>query len=123
MTVTHTEAKHASSNVAPTVAKKRTRIVELDGSFAPLFDELSEVALARAEAERREKELKAEILAAAGMNADRLETLVLKVAGVIRAKVGLRGRTNISAKDLQAAFPEAYEATKSETEYQVVSPA
>ena len=118
-----TAAKHAADNAAQTVTTKRTRIVELDESFSPLFDELSEVSLARKEAEQREKELKAEILAQTGMNADKLETIVVKAGGKIRAKIGLRLRTNISAKDLQAAFPEAYEATKSETEYQVVTPA
>jgi hypothetical protein len=118
-----TAAKHAADNAAQTVLRKRTRIVELDESFSPLFDELSEVSLARAEAERRERELKAEILSAAGMNEDRGETLVVKAGGKIRAKVGMRLRTGVSTKDLQAAFPEAYEATKSETEYQVVSPA
>lgn len=104
-----TAAKHAADNAAQTITTKRTRIVELDESYSPLFDELSEVSLARKEAEQREKELKAEILAATGMNADKLETIVVKAGGKIRAKIGLRARTNISAKDLQAAHaPEMH---------------
>lgn len=118
-----TAAKHAADTTPVSLVKKSTRVIELDESFSPLFDELSEVALARAEAERREKELKAEILAQAGMNKDRGETIVLKAGGRIRAKVGMRLRTGVSTKDLQAAFPEAYEATKTETTFQVISAA
>jgi Zn-finger domain-containing protein len=113
--------KHAGTS-APAAAK-RTRIVELPDHFGPMLDELSEVSLARAEAERREKEIKEAIKAEAGVNLDKLETLVVKVAGRIRAKIGLRGRDNANLKLLREAFPEAYASVVTESEYQVVSPA
>ena len=116
--------QHAdTSAVTPVVAQKRTRIVELDESFNPLFDELSEVSLARAEAERREKEIKDLLKSQIQGPEDKMETVVLKAGGKIRAKVGLRGRTSVSAKDLLAAFPEAYAATAKESTYEVISPA
>lgn len=120
MTV-NTAAKHAAdTTAAPT---KRTRTIDLDASWAPLLNELADVKLTKAEAESREKEITAQLKAEAGMNTDRLETLVVRVAGVLRAKISLRARSGIDAKALQAAFPEAFEACKTETEYQVVAPA
>ena len=120
MTVT-TAAKHAANTTAaPT---KRHRTVELDASWGPLLDELADVKLTKAEAESREKEITAQLKAAAGPNADALETLVVRVAGVIRAKISLRTRKGVDAKKLREAFPEAYEACETETEYQAVNPA
>ncbi len=116
-----TAAKHAANTTAaPT---KRTTIVELDASLAEVFNELADVKLTLSEAKTREAELVAQVKAAAGMNKDKGETLVLRVAGVIRAKVSLRGRSGIDGKKLQEAFPEAYEACKISTEYQSVNPA
>lgn len=115
---------HADTSATPaTVAKKRTRIEELDASFSPLFDELSEVMLARKEAETREKELKAEILAAITGPTDKLETVVVKAGGAIRSKISMRSRTNLDGKKLLEAFPEAYSAVSAESSYSVVSPA
>ena len=121
MTV-NTAAKHAATTTA-TTSVKRHRTVELPAGFGPLFDELADVKLTLAEAKARHDELTDIIKAEAGMNEDKKETLLVRVGGVLRAKIGLRGRTNISAKDLQAGFPEAFEACSSESEYQVVTPA
>jgi len=120
MTV-NTAAKHAAdTTAAPT---KRTRTIELDESWKPLLDELADVKLTLSEAKSREAEITSQLKAEAGMNTDRLETLVVRVAGVLRAKISLRARTGVDAKALLAAFPEAYEACKTESEYQTVSPA
>lgn len=116
--------QHADTSAAtPVTAKKRTRIVEIDASFSALFDELSEVSLARMEAERREKEIKELLKATIPMNADKSETVVVRAGGKIRAKVSLRGRSGLDAKKLLEAFPEAYAAVATETTYQVITPA
>ena len=121
---TTTRSRKAASTVTTAVEpQKRTTVTELDPSFTALFDELSVVSLERANLEQREKDIKALILEQVGKPQDRKHTIAIRVAGAIRAKVGLRGRTNINAKDLQAGFPEAYEACKSETEFPVLSPA
>lgn len=108
------------SQIAST--SKDTALFDLPSDMASKFDELSTVRYTRMEAEKREKELKAEIL---DLLPERQKGVkyVLRVAGVIRASVTQRSKTNISAKDLLAGFPEAYEACKSETSFDVVNPA
>lgn len=120
MTV-NTAAKHAANTTdGPT---KRNTVVELDESYGALCNELADVKLTLSEAKAREKEITDELKLAAGMNKDKGETLVVKIAGVIRAKINLRGRSGVDAKMLQASFPEAFEACKTETEYQQISAA
>lgn len=120
MTV-NTAAKHAANTTnGPT---KRNTVVELDASYGTLLDELADVKLTLAEAEARKTEIVDTIKAAAGMNADKAETLVVRVAGIIRAKISLRGRETINAAILKESFPEAFEAARGESLYQAVNPA
>jgi len=120
MTVT-TAAKHAADTTAnPT---KRHRTVELDESYGPVCDELADAKLTLAEAKARVEELTGQLKAAAGMNEDKAETLLVRIGGVLRAKIALRGRQTINSKLLQESFPEAFEAVRGETTYQEVKPA
>lgn len=121
MTVTTTRGRHADTQVTSPV--KRNREVQLDESFGPLLEELSEVRMTKAAAEAREKEIKDQLKAEAGPNADKLETLVIRIGGVIRAKITMQSKKGVDAKKLKEAFPEAYEACETDTEYQVVKPA
>ena len=121
MTDTITRGAHAgSATKAPT---KRTREVELPEEFGPLCDELADVKLTLAEAEARVKDITGQLKEAAGMNADRGETLVIRIAGRIRAKIGLQAKPVANLALLLESFPEAYGAVVGETEYQVVRPA
>jgi len=120
MTV-ETAAKHAAPTTAEPV--KRHREISLGSEWTDKLNELADVKLTLSEAKLREKELTDELKAAAGPNADKLETLVVRVAGVIRAKINLRGRSGIDKDKLQSAFPEAFEACQTETTYQQVNPA
>lgn len=120
MTV-NTAAKHAADTTAnPT---KRHTTVELDASFGPVCDELADAKLTLAEAKARVEELTNTLKAAAGMNEDKGETLLVRIGGVLRAKISLRSRPTINSKLLQESFPEAFEAVKGETFYQAVNPA
>lgn len=101
---------------------KDTALLDLPTEMAAKFDELSLVRYARMEAEKREKELKAEILDSLPERQKGVK-FVLRVAGVIRANVSQRGKTTINPKTLLEAFPEAYEACKSETTFDVLNPA
>lgn len=107
---------------ATTPVSKATEVLDLDAALAPLFDELSNVKYVRQEAEKREKELKAQILASLPARTKGVK-FVLRVGGVIRANVSLRSRTTIKNADLLAAFPEAYAACANETDYDVLDPA
>lgn len=123
---TTTRSRKAAATVTKTAEaepQKRTTVTELGADWRAAFDELSEVSLKRAELEAREKQLKDAILEAVGKPTDRKHSIAIRVAGAIRMKVSLRARTNVSAKDLKEAFPEAYEACSSETEYAVLTPA
>ena len=119
MTVT-TAAKRAAQTVTST--KPKTVVIELDPSFAAAFDELSEVTLARKEAEDREKELKQLILSQLPPR-EKGVTLAVRVGTAIRAKVSMRSREVVSSKILKDAFPEAFQAASHVSEYDVVSPA
>jgi hypothetical protein len=121
MNVTTTRGRHADTQVTSPV--KRNREVQLDESFGPLLEELSEVRMTKAAAEAREKEIKDLLKAEVGPNADKLETLVVRIAGVIRAKVTLQSKKGVDAKLLKESFPEAYSVCETETEYQVLKPA
>lgn len=101
---------------------KDTALLDLPNEMAAKFDELSLVRYARMEAEKREKELKKEILDSLPEREKGVK-FVLRVAGVIRANVSQRGKTTINARALLEAFPEAYEATKFETTFDVLNPA
>lgn len=106
----------------PVSVSTDTEVYDLPDDMAALFATLSEQRYIRMEAEKKEKAAKAAILAALP---DRKKGVkfVLRVAGVIRANVSLRSRVTVNAKDLLAAFPEAYAATSKETEYDVIDPA
>lgn len=106
----------------PTTTAKDTEVYDLPESFADLFNSLSEARYNRMEAEKVEKAAKAQILAVLPER-KRTVKFVLRVSGVIRASVSLRARTVVSAKELLAAFPEAYAATSHEVEYDVIDPA
>lgn len=99
-----------------------TAVFDLPSDMAAKFDELSNVRYARMELEKREKALKAEIT---DLLPERQKGVkfVLRVAGVIRANVRQDSKTNVSAKALLEAFPEAYEALAKESSYDVVTPA
>lgn len=99
-----------------------TEVYDLPDEMAAKFDLLSNTRYARMELEKKEKAIKAEILATLPARKKGVK-FVLRVAGVVRANVSLRGRTNVSAKALAEAFPEAYNACASETTYDVVDPA
>ena len=114
---TKTRGKHAA---APAV-KPSTEIFEMDERFAAIFDELSEVQLARKAAQDREKELKELIMAEVPEEQDKGVTFALRVANAIRGKVTVRVRTGIDQKTLMEVFPEAYEQVRTETSYKVLS--
>ena len=88
---TKTRGKHAA---APAV-KPATEIFEMDERFAAIFDELSEVQLARKAAQDREKELKELIMAEVPEEQDKGVTFALRVANAIRGKVTVRTRTGV----------------------------
>ena len=117
---TITRAKHGAAPVASTTAKT-VETVDLPDYLADVFDELSEVTLARQTAEAREKELKAEIMASIPEDQEQHVTLALRVKNAIRGKVSVRTRTGVDQKLLLSAFPEAHAATRTETQYRVFS--
>lgn len=118
-----TTITHAKHGVAPVAAptSKTIETVDLPENMAELFDELSEVTLARQTAEAREKELKAAIMASVPAEQHKNVTFALRVKNAIRGKISVRTRTGIDQKLLLAAFPEAHAATAKETEYRVFS--
>ena len=99
-----------------------TAMFDLPADMAATFDALSEARYARMEAEKREKALKAEILAALPPREKGVK-FVLRVAGVIRANVSTRSRTSVNASALLAEFPEAFQALATESTYDTVNPA
>jgi len=107
MTTQTTRKTHAARST--TAPAKRTRTVELDATWAPVLDELTEVSAARKEAEDREKQLKDLLLEATGLPDDKDETILVRVAGKLRRKVSLRSRDSIPVKECAEAFPEAYD--------------
>lgn len=122
MTNATTTRGKAAETVAPST-RKRTRVVELPKNWGPVLTELQEIRSLKAEITAREKEITDHLKQAAGMNADRNETLAVKIAGIVRARISLRGRTNIDRDVLRDSFPEAWEAATSEGESQVVTTA
>lgn len=119
MTVNTAAPKHADTTVATPV--KRTRDIELDESFEPLLDELSEVLITLSAAKQRSEDIKAQLKAEAGMNADKFETLIVRVKGRIRAKISLREQKRPDLKLLQEAFPEAFSTVMKDSASQVVN--
>lgn len=103
---------------------KDTEVYDLPAEFASKFDALSVARYNRMEAEKEEKALKAEILAALpprpqGSKAKR----VLRCAGAIRANIGVGSKENVKVSALRAAFPEAAEALVTESTYDIINPA
>lgn len=119
---TTTRSRKAAAPVT-TEPKKRTTVTELPESYAAIFAELSEISLRKGELIDREKDLKQQIKDVVGEPLDKKHTIAIRVGGVLRAKIGLRGRSGLDSDKLRAAFPEAYESCQTETEYAVITPA
>ena len=106
----------------PTATTSDTVIFDLGDDFVSTFDALSEARYMRMEWEKKEKALKAEILNSLPERVRGVK-FVLRVAGAIRGNVTLRARTGTDSKALAAEWPEAYEATRTETLYDQINPA
>lgn len=98
-------------------------VITLPKGFGEVIAELSEVSAARGALEKREKELKKELAsvlpiqdAAEWPEGHKVGLRVVGLKGIL-AKVSVRRRTNVSAKALEAEYPEAYAALKTETAY------
>lgn len=96
-----------------------TVLLDLPDEVAAAFDALAEARAAKKEAEAREDAAKALILAALP-NRIKGVTFIARVGGALRGKITRQSRVNVNAKDLLAAFPEAYEATAKTSEYDVI---
>lgn len=94
--------------------------VDLPDNFAPILAELAELKHARTEIEKREKALKAEVLAALPQRQVGVK-FVVRIGGMIRANVNRVVREVTDRKVLAEAFPEAYSATLRETEYDTLN--
>lgn len=121
-----------STTAAPVVITKgvlasatpTTEVYDLPEEFAPMLDELSNVRYARAEAQKREKELKAELLDL--LPARKLGVkYVFRILGVVKGNVRMDSKDKVDLGLLLTAFPEAYAAivTPDGTQYDVVNPA
>lgn len=119
MTKTANPAHRAANTQTPVPT---TREIDLPDHFGAVLAELSELKHARTEIEKREKILKAEVLAALPPR-ERGVKFVVRVGGVIRANVNRIVRQGNDRKALAEAFPEAYSATLTETEYDSLNPA
>lgn len=101
-----------------------TEVYDLPADMAAKFDALSNARYLRMEAEKEEKALKAEILATLPARPEKDKTKrVLRVAGVVRASIGVGSKESVKVSDLRAAFPEAAEALVKESFYDIVNPA
>jgi hypothetical protein len=123
--MTKTIGKHVATPVSLVKAApgKTTKVVELSEEFLPLLAQLSEAMIARAEAKSAEDFIKGLLKDAAGMNADKDETLVITVGGIVKAKIGLTVKEVTDESLLKTAFPEAFAATRKDSAFQVVRPA
>ena len=101
---------------ATTQTTPETREVTLPDQFGQKLAELADLKHARTEIEKKEKALKAEIMAAVPARTEGLKKTVLRIGGVIRASVSHSTRESNDRKALAEAFPEAYSATLTETE-------
>lgn len=121
--MTATTAAHRAAEAVSSTPT--TIVIEIDDSFAPLFAELAEASLARKEAENREKEIKALLMAEVpGVedHGDKVTFALRTPSGGLRGKVTKRSRSSIDAKLLAESYPEAYEATLGSSSYQVFTP-
>ena len=107
---------HPAHRAAKTQPVIETREVNLPDCFGALFAELADLKHTRGEIEKREKEIKAEIMAEVPARTKGLKKTVLRVGGAIRASVSHSIREGNDRKALAEAFPEAYSATLTETE-------
>lgn len=101
-----------------------TEVYDLPAEMGAKFDALSNARYARMEAEKVEKALKAEILATLPARPEGSKVKrVLRVAGVVRASIGVGSKENVKVSALREAFPEAAEALVTTATYEIVNPA
>lgn len=123
MATTATRPASGTSKPSTAAASEITDVeVTLPDEAYAVVNELAKARLARIAAERQEKELKAKLFAMLPEHKKGTK-LVLKVAGAIRGTVSWRQRSGIDADLLLQGFPEAYDACRSETDYQQLNPA
>lgn len=124
MTTTATAAPIVLTKGVLASATPTTEVYDLPEEYAPMLDELSNVRYARSEAAKREKELKAELLAL--LPARKLGVkYVFRILGVVKGNVRMDSKDKFNLGLLLSAFPEAYAAvcTPDGTQYDVVNPA
>ncbi len=120
MTTTSTTARRA-------VHTKGAEIrIDLDASFAAVLDELAEVTATKLAAEKREKEIKAQLLAEAGYSPDENDVkrvFMVYVDGGLRKKIKTQQRHGINVKLLAEAFPEAHSVCETTSTFGVIASA
>jgi hypothetical protein len=117
---TATRAKSASKPAAKTEKPVKDVEVDLPDVAGKLLAEIAEARLAKSAADRKEKAAKAQLTQLLPKHKKRTR-LVLKIAGEIRGKVSWRSRTGLDPDLLMQGWPEAYEACKTTSEYQVIN--
>lgn len=90
----------------------------------PMLAKMAEYNEAKKTSERIEKELKKELreLAGAPKLENKNQRILLKVSGIIRGVWNFRSRTNCDLDLLMSAFPEAFDACTSKSEYEQFTP-
>jgi predicted phage-related endonuclease len=96
------------------IAKVENTSVELNADTQSVIDQFVATRTMITELEKTKKELEAQIKEVLG------DAEVGIVDGKIRIEAQKRSRTGVDSKKLALAFPEAYEATQTATDYVVL---